>query len=152
MRKELVPTTEEHIHYLAENMRQPDIDEVWAAARISPLEGLQQSVASTAKPITGLINGEVACLYGLGSPTILSTIGVPWLLTSHVVDKHPLAFLRGCRQYFEEQTRGFDILVNFVDARHTAAKHWIRWLGFTIHPAEPYGPFGYPFHKFERTF
>jgi hypothetical protein len=26
---------------------------------------------------------------------------------------------------------------------------WLRRIGFTLHPAEPLGPLGVPFHRFE---
>ena len=39
-------------------------------------------------------------------------------------------------------------MFNYVDARHTDAIRWLKWLGFTLHPATPYGPFDLPFHKF----
>jgi hypothetical protein len=31
-------------------------------------------------------------------------------------------------------------LGNYCDARYTAAHRWLRKLGFTVHPPEPYGP------------
>lgn len=149
MAHELVPATADHAAELAQTMRQADVDEVWAATGMRPLEGLLESLGATSDPRTGLIDGEVACMCGIVSPSVLSTTGVPWLLSSNKVDSAGLSFAKGCKAYFKGYTRDFDLLVNFVDARHEQAIRWLKWLGFTIHPAEPFGPFSMDFHKIE---
>ena len=43
----------------------------------------------------------------------------------------------------------YRVLTNYADARNTTAIRWLRWLGFNILPAIPFGLDGLPFHPFE---
>ena len=42
----------------------------------------------------------------------------------------------------------FPFMFNYVDARHTDAIRWLKWLGFEFDEAAPYGPFDLPFYRF----
>lgn len=42
----------------------------------------------------------------------------------------------------------FALLTNYVDARNAVSIRWLRWLGFEIEPAAPFGIHGLPFHRF----
>ena len=46
-------------------------------------------------------------------------------------------------------TKDYSLLINFVDARHGVAIRWLKWLGFKVFPAKPFGPDKLPFHRFE---
>ena len=39
-----------------------------------------------------------------------------------------------------------EVLINYTDARYTKALRWLRWLGFHMHEAVPYGVNGELFH------
>lgn len=149
---EIVLGTPEHAKELACNLRPADAAEIWAAAaRRNAYDCIKSSVQLGGQPYTGLIDGKVACMMGVHRHTITSNKGVPWLLTTHLVDQHPRLFLRYCKIGMEEIKTGwgFDHLENFVDVRHHEAIRWLKWLGFTIHPEAPYGVFGMPFHRFD---
>ena len=147
--KQIVPTTPEHVAELARTMREADVEEVWAAAKLLPLEALQEGVQASDEPFTGLMDGKVVCIFGVAQATVLSEEGEPWLLASDLIDETAHTFLRVNRVYVREIKKRYSKLSNYVDERNTAAKRWLRWLGFELQPAEPYGAFGLPFHKFE---
>lgn len=130
-------------------MREADVREVWAASRSSPYSALRQSLEVCPSAKTGLVDGRVLCMFGVSRPTALSLVGVPWMLGTQEIESNARAFLRRSRQAVEDMKRqGFSVLANFVDARNTHAVEWLRWLGFTVNPAIPYGPFRMPFHPF----
>lgn len=145
---EIVPTTAGHVIDLALDMRQPDQDEVWAAAHFTPWEALVSSIRYTDTPYTGLVDGQVLCIFGVGKMSLMSNRGFPWMLSSNLVSKHVRAWARGSKVAFAHMTQGVDSLENCVDARYTSAVRWLSWLGFIIHPAEPFGLDQLPFHKF----
>ncbi len=145
----VVDTTAEHIEELSATMRQADIDEVWASVRMTPQEALEGSVTWSHYVRTGLADGEVICIYGVGRTHFLSDTGVPWMLASTKIEKHALPFLRHCSGAMEELKVGHATLVNFVDCRNTMSMRWLKWLGFEFEPAAPFGPDGLPFHQFE---
>ena len=145
---EIVPATVDHVIELALNMRVEDQNEIWAAAHFTPWEALVSSISFTDIPYAGLADGKVLCIFGVGTRSLMSNKGVPWMLSTNLVSDHMRAWARGSRTAFEYMTRNINSLENYVDARYTSAVRWLAWLGFTVHPAEAYGMDGTPFCKF----
>lgn len=145
---DVIPATVEHARALAPHMRVADAAEVWASGRLSPLEALERSLALSPLAWTGRVDGEPACLFGAASASLLGGDGVPWLLGSDLIEQYQSAFLRRNRGYIRQMQAVFPVLRNMVDARNEVSIRWLRWLGFTIEPAVPFGPFGLPFHPF----
>ena len=48
---------------MAYNMRKIDVQEVWASSRSKPLEALVNSVKGSERARTGLVDGEIACMF-----------------------------------------------------------------------------------------
>ena len=149
----IVPTTIEHVQELTVNMRREDRAEIWASAHYTPWEALAASISFTDETYTGLADGQVLCIFGAGKMTLTSDTAFPWMLSSILVDDHLMAWARGSKLAFNFMTQDVDHLKNYVDARYTVAVRWLAWLGFTIHPAEPFGIEQLPFHLFtwDRT-
>ena len=148
-RYEIVSATQQHVDELALTMREADVEEVWAAALKTPRDALQISMDRCDNAQTGLVDGEVACMFGVGEAHLLALEGVPWLLGSDLIAKHSKAFLRRNRSWVSEQKQRYTYLGNFVDSRNKTAIQWLRWLGFEVHPPQPLGPLGVPFHMFD---
>lgn len=141
--------TIDHVFDLGKRMRKLDKEEVWAASHSLPVAAVLLSIKYSSKPMTGLADGRVVCMFGVGAATVLSLTGVPWLLATDELEKHARAFLRRNKQGLLEMSEGYTLLRNYVDVRNRAAIRWLGWLGFTILPPEPYGMEGLPFHPFE---
>ncbi len=148
-RYEVVPATIGHARELAENMRWPDCEEVWAAAHLYPLQATLLSLEASRDATTGLADGRVVCMFGVGPAAIISTTGIPWLLTTDGVERHARAFLKRNKAVVAAMRAKYPLLRNYVDERNTVAIKWLKWLGFEILPAEPFGVEGLPFHPFE---
>lgn len=146
---EVRDATLEDAKELAPRLRQADLDEVRAACDHGPEEALVHSIKNSRFPKAGLVDGELVCLFGVGSNTLLSTSGSPWLLGSDKIVKHARAFLKGSRIYLRDMKEEYGYLVNYVDARNTHSVRWLKWLGFEISKPVPFGPYGVLFHKFE---
>lgn len=95
------------------------------------------------------IGGELACICGVAPMSLMSDRGVPWLLGTTVMDRHPGALIRVAPAYIARMLAAFPHLMNGVDARNTMAVRWLRRAGFTLHPAVPVGSRGVMFHPFE---
>jgi hypothetical protein len=141
--------TLEHAAILAETMRQEDRDEVWATGRYTPAEALRASLGMSLFAKSGFADGELVCMWGLGSPNMVGNVGTPWLLGASTVTKHQVPFLRNCCNFRNEMLEYYDILRNWVDVRNTTSIRWLRWIGFEIKEPQPFGAFGLPFHPFE---
>lgn len=146
------PTTADVTH-VAAYMREADRAEVWASGRLEPLAALEASVAISREVWVGRVDDVPVCLFGVGhlsDGTLLGgAVGAPWLLGTNDLPRHAVAFLRRNRPVVAGWRQSYGRLVNCVDARNSVAIRWLRWLGFTIHPAAPWGAFGLPFHRFE---
>lgn len=74
--------------------------------------------------------------------------GEPWLVASDVIERYPVHFYRVSRDIIERLRRKFARLENRTDARNLLSLRWLAWAGFEIDPPEPWGPEGFPFHRF----
>ncbi len=70
-------------------------------------------------------------------------------MTTDLVEKNKTTFLRYSRPMIEVMLAEFSHLENYVDARYKKCIRWLKWLGFVIHDAVPFGVQGLRFHKFE---
>lgn len=151
MEIDVVPVESWHVDDLLAGVRPADEAEFWAAAHITPAEGLSMSLRYANEAWTGLHQGKVLCIYGVAGSSLLVPEGAPWMLAHQRLDRHARAFLRDCRPAVDAMLRRYRHLSNHVDARNTRAVRWLSWLGFEIHPAAPYGVDGLPFHYFEMS-
>lgn len=146
-------------------MREGDIEALLADMR---LDDLREAVASSDEPVDAAvcasvhasavcyaveIGGRLACLFGVAVIHLAPATGAPWLLGTRWLDQNPRELVRASRQFLDEHLlRRFPQMLNYVDARNVRSIRWLRALGFTIRPAQPYGPMGLPFHRFDRGF
>jgi hypothetical protein len=147
--KEVVPVQEEHILELAETMQKEDKNSIWALSHLSPEQGLRHSLRNAVQSNTWLVNGEVGAIYGISKPHLLSDSACAWMLGSGVIMHYPKYFMEGSRDWVHDAVDRYGILRNFVDARHKRSIRWLKWLGFTLHPAIPIGIERLPFHPNE---
>ena len=146
---EIVEATPEHVSALIPSVRQADIDEFQAMSGKTPAQVLASGLRASAFCYAGLVNGEVVTIFGVAPRSIITGSGVPWLVGSDLLEKYQATFLRRCRPVLSHFLQHYPVLENYVDARNTAAKCWLHWLGFTIHEEQPIGLAGLPFHRFD---
>lgn len=134
---------------LVAGMRKADAEEVWAGWRQTPEEAVRVSLAGSRDPLAGLApDGRLLCLFGVTGSTVLSDTAAPWMLGTDELPKHAMAFLRVSRSWTRLIKEEYSMLENFVDMRNRLAVRWLRWLGFTVEEARPFGPGQLPFHRF----
>jgi hypothetical protein len=139
---EVIDAKPEHIDAIARNVRQADIDEIWATAAILPRDALLISLARAVHSATWMIDGEPAAMGGVNPG------GLIWLITTDLVNKNRRAFLQESRRQFDAVKPFFDAFYNFVDVRNRRAIRWLRSLGFHMGAPVPYGVFQKPFLPF----
>lgn len=146
---EVRPLRAGDVEALLEGMRQADREEVTAASG-SVEHALLEGVRNSNWVQAATIDGGLACIFGCAPlDGLLGRRGVPWMLGTDLLDRHPSALMRHCRGYVAGMTDTYPHLLNFVDARNTRSIRWLKRLGFTVHPATPYGVQQLPFHLFE---
>lgn len=136
------------INLIASNMRDGDKAEIAASHGLRPEIALRLCCASSSWLRTGTIDGEPFCMFGVAPYSVLTGAGTPWLLGTDRAREVPKDFLRQSRALLPVMSKGFSRLENLVDARNDMSIRWLKWLGFAMMPAEPFGIHGLPFHRF----
>lgn len=144
----IIPSNIEHARSIAARIRVEDELELQALG-MGPADGVVDSFEQSLRSWTLVCGGEPIAIWGVCADSVLDEIGTPWLLTACEVAGNRVRFARLSRGAVERMLEIFPKLENWVDARYIVCVRYLRWLGFTIHPAVPYGPYGLPFHRFE---
>lgn len=138
------------IDELVANMREQDIVEVRATGHDDLREVVADGVRISTMVWAARFDGRLACIFGCAPfGTLMSGIGVPWLLGTPEIPKHRRILVRHAAPYIGQMLAFYPHLMNVVHARNTVATAWLRRMGFDLKDAEPYGPHGEPFHVFE---
>jgi hypothetical protein len=75
-------------------------------------------------------------------------LGSPWLLATDDLALYSKRFLKDSYAEIQRVSKLYSRLENYVDSRNTKSIEWLKWCGFTVEQAEPYGLEGRLFHKF----
>ena len=148
---EVITATRDHAIDMAPRMRPADCMEVYAASLQSPLCALDYGVCWSTLAWSWVVDGKIACMWGVGgiNGSMLDRTGIPWLLSTDIVEQHQKTFLRNYRPYLARMLTVHPVLENYVDARYETAIRWLRWLGFTISDPGAFGVEGQLFSHIE---
>lgn len=83
----------------------------------------------------GLIDGEVACMWGLVPPSFLSNQAYLWLYTTDLIKEHQFILVRHSQIVMENLLEEYPSIVGHATVGDKKAIRWLRWLG---------AEFGYP--------
>jgi len=94
----------------------------------------EQSIMDTCLRATGTaycgkIDGEVACIWGLVPPTIMSSQAYIWLYTTEVADEHTFILVRYSQHMIQRMLEEFEALTGHCKAGDDRAIRWMKWLG-----------------------
>lgn len=146
---EIVPSTPEHVIKLRKNLRESDAQEIRNfGGCIRKI--LWRTYNETLEPKTGLIDGDVAGMFGCCG-TVIGEVGQPWMLATPLADKYPLQFALLYRQEVRKMLEIYPTLENIVDASYTKAIKLLEIIGFQVYDPEPVGPNKALFRKFRMS-
>jgi hypothetical protein len=120
------------------------IPSVLEAANIPPESHLLmfQCMRMSVVAWAGFVDDEIACLWGLVPPTLLSNKAYLWLVVNELVDAHKFAFVRHSQREMERMLRMYPIITGHCDKRHSRSMQWLKWLGARFDPEiGPVAPF-----------
>jgi hypothetical protein len=126
-------------------LRQADVAEIWASTGLSPAFAVSYSIAHSKDAWAVLLDGKPQAVFGVGNFGVNS--GVPWLVATDEIEKHPVRFYRMSKPMIAILRHKYEHLVNWVDARNKLSLRWLKWAGFTIDDPEPWGIYGLMFHR-----
>lgn len=135
---------------LAMGLRLSDAVELWALGIFGVIEtrkAIEQSIAGSKLCWSFFVDGKLACIAGVAP--LAEGVGSPWMLSTAALDHCKGILVRVAPSYIAQMEQLFPVLQNHVHAKNSKSVRWLLRLGFELHPAEPYGPLGKPFHFFE---
>jgi len=135
------------LYKLARNLRDGDRLEVTSLG-LHPAKAIRASFRHAVFRTTALIDGEVAAMWGLGSVSMLSDVGHPWLMTTPAVEKVPVSFLKVGQREVTKMLRSRRRLEGNVAADYRMACRFLEALGFELGEPEEFGPLKAKFRKF----
>ena len=100
---------------------------------------MRECVRRSVEVRCGMLDDEVACVWGLIPPTLLSDRAYLWLLTTDIVTEHKFLFVRYSQRYVEEMLKQYPVLYGEAEINNEPAKRWLKWLGARF--GEPNGRF-----------
>ena len=136
---------------LLHGLSQADRAELEAFSWRDPGELLVESYRRSQRVYTGLLDDEVACMFGVAAPSPFSEQGTPWLLSTEQLRTHWVTLARFSRPYANELLNMHPRLENWVHHDNRTAQRWLRWLGFPLASTpEPVGVKGGRYFRFWR--
>lgn len=133
---------------LAPNLRPIDVQEIYCASNLQPLEALNECFVFCDICNTAVLDGVPIAMYGL---TIKPWGAVPWLLGSSTIDTVKVSMAKLSSQTVDSWVMRYGLLRNFVHADNTTSIRWLRdHLLFDISDKLVFLG-GEPFRMFERS-
>jgi hypothetical protein len=144
------PVESGDIAYIAANMREADRTELAATVGSEPVDSLlARGVLISTIAWTWSVDGLPAAIFGVAPVSLLHGQGAPWMLGTEAPYQRPRTLVREGRRYVGRMLGLYPHLLNYVDVRNERSVRWLARIGFTVHPAKPFGRNGEPFHLFE---
>ena len=148
MEVKFIKPTQELIEAIAADMRQADVDEVWASNHYTPIEAMMSSWKASNQSVIVTVNDEPCVMIGLVIRDILSGAGIPWLLGTDNALKYKRHFLVQVPDIIDEMLTICPRLYNYVHAKNKISVSWLKRIGFTIDEPTFFGRDDELFHKF----
>lgn len=132
MHLEITDAKSEHVEELVANLREGDRREVerYCGGTEAGKAHIRALVSDGDVARVGLIDGEVAAIWGARAGSALGRFGSVWCLTTGVVDRHRKTFVRESRREYEALLDRFGSVEVVTDVEYGKAIRWMRWLGF----------------------
>ena len=127
----IVDSWDGHVKDLLKTLRPADKLEAERLG-LDPDKAVYQSYHSALYRKTGLVDGEVAAMWGV-SGTPLSLIGHPYLITGSLVETiSPRRFITIYKEEVQRMKQLFPVLENYVDADYKSAVRVLKISGFKL--------------------
>ena len=140
---------EADISYLAEHMRDVDKAELLVTYGQQPEEAIRASLKRTEPyyQLTAEYDGQILCMCGCASMSLVSPVGVPWLLCTDAMSKHIKRLTFHPKPWLAVMLDRWPLLTNVIDVRNRDTMRWLALLGFEFTDAPAFVP-GYPLRRF----
>lgn len=143
------PPSRADIAWVADNMRQSDVDEIRALGVQDVHEALNHGVKTSKWAAAAVWGEEPLCIIGVTEYSdLLGKMGSPWMLGTPVLHKTGRTFWTESKKIVYAMSQDYPFLVNYVWEGSEKSVKWLQKLGFKMEEPLPRGPEGQGFHRF----
>lgn len=151
MERYVRPSVAEDVAFIADHMREGDVEEVHACGH-NPHDALSLGL-KLSTPCYTLTDFEGTPFAMLGvSPSGQPDAGLIWMLGTAGIEDIKVTFLKYSKpvllRLYEES--GTELLYNYTYAENTVHHQWLKWLGFIFIRKVALPPHGKHFYEFAR--
>lgn len=105
-------------------------------------EVMFQCMRSSICSWAGYVDDDLACLWGIVPPTLLSDRVYLWLVVNELVDDHKFVFIRHSQVEMKKMLDLYPTIIGHCDVRHKRSMEWLKWLGARFDLSQgPMAPF-----------
>lgn len=147
----IVNAKPEHAIAIAPHLRAKDVEDVEAMFGGSALDGLLWALSLSRLAWAGIDSEGVIAIWGVGSLSVLSETGQPWLVgTDRLVKKYRKPFLRMVDLFLDLIVEEYPTLEGYQRTKEPERLRWLEWCGFKLD--KPVGQFArFELRRGERT-
>jgi len=123
-------TTDEDIRVMLENIREFSRNELMIVAGTEET-ALKQACEGSRDVWSGYVNDELALIYGVKVISILNNHAYIWMLTTKVVERHWVTFIRVSALYTWQLLQQYDQISAIAPMKSSLSQKWLKYVGFT---------------------
>ncbi len=121
---------------IARNLRKQSVKEVERVGG-AKVEQIEAAIKRAQYSWTGWVDGEIACIWGIETVTIMADEATLWMISTPLVEKHAFTFVRKSQIFIRElMKQRFKLIHGMVSADFERSIAWLKWLGFKINAAQ----------------
>ena len=126
-------TSIDDVAHIGENMRQADREEVMASHGHIPMQSLLLGMRRSDQTITAVSpDGVPLVIFGVANKSLLTDVGVPWLLGCDEALKYRRHFMIDVAKVLEIMLEKYSMLENYVHVRNRVSVNWLKRMGFKM--------------------
>ena len=124
---------DEHVYEILPKLRPRE--QRLVAGLADPAAAVIDEVRSSSEAYSVLIDGAVACLFGIHARTILADAAYLWMLTSCTMAEHPVVVGRHSVWMCRSLLSYFGTIEGVVAVDNPVSMRWLEWLGASFEPS-----------------
>jgi len=118
-------------HFVADQMRKEDRDELWILGRTLPSDAIETSIRVSNEAYIVYVSEKPAAVFGASIP-VLGDVGVPWFLGTRAVDDHATEYMRKGREFTAHLLTQCERLENIALKSNRRTLVFLSRMGFVI--------------------
>jgi hypothetical protein len=83
-----------------------------------------------------MYDGEIAAVWGLAPPSVVSDRAYLWLFTTNLIEEHKFLLVRHSQLAVRDALTRYSVLTGHVSTTNRLAKRWLEWLGAEFGPPD----------------